>query len=177
MTAAAFQATYSDWKVVKGRKVVQVVFELPLETADAAYQALGGMPVPANEVWCGIARLADASAPEILSVSSSGERELASDPGLGPERKRRKFDELPPPQQAGILCGQIAFQKFLWEKFPRQFRATAAVGQTALENAAAAVRLLCNVDSRADIKPDNTEWLSLKLAYQLWQREAEVVPA
>jgi hypothetical protein len=58
----AFRATYSDWKVVKGRKVIQVVLELPLEAADQAYQVLGGMPMAANEIWCAVARLDDAEA-------------------------------------------------------------------------------------------------------------------
>jgi hypothetical protein len=56
--AAAFQATYSNWRVIRGRGVVQIVLELPIENADAAYNALGGMPT-ADEVWVGVARLAD----------------------------------------------------------------------------------------------------------------------
>src|SRR5690348_1035465 len=99
MTAAAFQATYSDWKVVKGRKVVQVVFELPLETADAAYQALGGMPIPANEVWCGIARLAGSSAVEQRTVT-------APVAGSTPAPSAKS-----PAQIAGYLCTLGSFQE------------------------------------------------------------------
>ena len=40
MTAAAFRASYSDWKLIKTRSVVQIVFEVPLEAADEAYQVL-----------------------------------------------------------------------------------------------------------------------------------------
>ena len=54
---AAFRAVYSDWRLIRTRKVVQVVLELPLEEADRAYSALGGMPRPDAEVWCGVARL------------------------------------------------------------------------------------------------------------------------
>lgn len=53
----AFRATYSDWKLVKTRAVVQVVMEVPLSDADAAYEVLGGMPVHGNERWFGIAAL------------------------------------------------------------------------------------------------------------------------
>jgi hypothetical protein len=80
MSAAAFRATYSDWRLIKGRKVVQIVFELPLELSGSAYDALGGMPNTAAEVWCGIAR---------LDVSKIGGNEVAngealslSNPGL-----------------------------------------------------------------------------------------------
>jgi len=36
---------------------VQVVLEVPLEAADQAYTALGGMPDPGKSVWVGVARL------------------------------------------------------------------------------------------------------------------------
>ncbi len=35
-------ATFSDFRLVKGRKVCQLVCEVPLEQADAALAALGG---------------------------------------------------------------------------------------------------------------------------------------
>lgn len=54
---AAFSATYSDWKIVKGRKVVQIVFEVPVEAAGHAYNVLDGMPRFGAEKWFGIARL------------------------------------------------------------------------------------------------------------------------
>jgi hypothetical protein len=57
MTTLAFKATYSDWKLIKTRGVVQVVMEVPLSEADAAYQILGGMPDFSSERWFGIAPL------------------------------------------------------------------------------------------------------------------------
>jgi hypothetical protein len=77
------------------------------------------------------------------------------------------------------LCGQIAFQKFLKEKFPDSWREAMEdvsdlsedYGQDA---AADAVRAMCHVKTRADIKPNNTEWLGLMLAYQLWQHHPEL---
>lgn len=55
--SAAFRATYSDFRLVKGRKVVQFVFEVPLEAADEAFKAVGGMPNPMAEQWFAIAKL------------------------------------------------------------------------------------------------------------------------
>ena len=54
---AAFSATYSDWRVIKGRKVVQIVFEVPLEASGHAYNVLGGMPNFGDDEWFAVARL------------------------------------------------------------------------------------------------------------------------
>lgn len=54
---AAFSASYSDWKVIKTRRVVQLVFEVPLEAADHAYNVLDGMPSFGSEQWFAIARM------------------------------------------------------------------------------------------------------------------------
>jgi hypothetical protein len=57
MTAAAFRASYADWKLIKTRSVVQIILEVPLESADAAYKVLGGMPNFGAEQWMAVARL------------------------------------------------------------------------------------------------------------------------
>lgn len=56
-TPAVFSASFSDWRVIKGRKVVAIVFEVPLEAADHAYNVLGGMPNFGADQWFAIARL------------------------------------------------------------------------------------------------------------------------
>ena len=53
----AFSAAYSNWRVIQGRKVIQLVFEVPLEAADFAYRVLGGMPNNGEEKYFAIARL------------------------------------------------------------------------------------------------------------------------
>ncbi len=53
--AGAFKGVFSDFKLVKTRKVAQFVIEVPLENADAALAALGGLPT--DEQWVGVARL------------------------------------------------------------------------------------------------------------------------
>lgn len=54
---AAFGAEYVDLKVIKTRRAIQIVFEIPLEAADHAYKVLGGMPDNEKSVWFGIARM------------------------------------------------------------------------------------------------------------------------
>lgn len=60
----AIRATYADWRLIKTRSVVQVVFEVPLHDADAAYEVLGGMPKPSTEQWFAIAAISAAGAPQ-----------------------------------------------------------------------------------------------------------------
>ena len=57
MDKPAFLATYSDWKYLKTRGVIQVVFEIPLHDEESARAVLGGMPNPAEEGWYGITRV------------------------------------------------------------------------------------------------------------------------
>lgn len=54
---AVTQATFADFRLIKGRKVAQLVFEVAIEKADEALAALGGLPQPAEEKWVAIARL------------------------------------------------------------------------------------------------------------------------
>lgn len=54
---AIFGAEYVGWQLVKTRRAVQIVFEIPLENAGHAYQALGGMPDNEKSVWFAIAKM------------------------------------------------------------------------------------------------------------------------
>jgi hypothetical protein len=55
--AAVTQGTFADFRLIKGRKVCQLVIEVPIEQADQALAALGGLPQPMNETWVALARL------------------------------------------------------------------------------------------------------------------------
>lgn len=54
---SAFGAAYSDWKIIRTRGVIQIVFEVPIEQEGAAYAALGGMPKQDRSDWFAIARM------------------------------------------------------------------------------------------------------------------------
>ena len=88
---AAIRATFSDFKTVKSRKILQLLFEIPIEEGSRALEALGGIPHPGTEVWCGIARL------DTKKI----------------EKPKRSFEELPLTQQIGIICNEPAFWRFL----------------------------------------------------------------
>lgn len=91
MTApAAMQADYCDLRFIKGRKVCQIVLELPIE-AGAQFVSMFGTPDPSKTIPVGIARI---------------------DPTAKPERKGGKLA-----RRAGILCSTIGFTKFLDETY------------------------------------------------------------
>jgi hypothetical protein len=155
---AATLATFSDFRTVKGRKVCQLIFEVPMEAANEALQALGGVPSPVDPVWCGIARV---------------QPKAVSEPLKAVERPRKTWAELTPAQQAGIRCGEEEFVRYLTSKFPN--------GMRELLTAEGFVRHYCGVDSRSLIhKGTEAEqrWNVLESAYQahLAQRQyAEVI--
>ena len=55
-TPAAIKASYADYRRVKGRKVLQLIFEVPLEQAPQVHEAFGE-PLPDGSSWVGIARI------------------------------------------------------------------------------------------------------------------------
>lgn len=123
-TKSAIAGSFADFRIVKSRGVAQLVIEIPLEHADEALAALGGVPQPATERWVGIARLTD----EAARKPDARERYAASD-----EAKQAVA-------RAGILASDAAFQR--WCR---------ADGEQA---AIRFIREQCAVKSRADIAAD-----------------------
>ena len=148
----AFQATFSDFRLVKGRKVAQLVFEVPIEAADAALQTLGGVPRPDQEAWVGIARID----PKNLT---SDARKPSTEP-----KERRRFHELPLSQQCAMRCNEGSFQRFMAEEYK-------AMGAEA--NHVACVKQICGIESRSEIGDNNaagTKWRQLEAEYQTWMQ-------
>lgn len=107
-----------------------------------------------------------------------------SPPPVGENKHKRPFAEWAPAQQAGMLCSDKSFQKFLCEKYERYWVGVSDDGRYLSDRppperwkaiAAVVVRMILDVDSRADITPENADWSGLVLAYRLWQREPEFV--
>jgi hypothetical protein len=155
MTDAAFKAEYADWKLIRGRKVVQVVFEVPIELSDAAYDVLGGMPNPAVSSWFGIARLN----PEAANKEGGDENTA----GKG-SRLDKTAPQLPAKvagaaksyaQECGRMCNDVRFQQFIKQKVINgDLPGLVDVrrwNHDALGATADFVRDWCSVISRADI--------------------------
>lgn len=144
----AIRAAYSDWKLVKTRGVVQIVFEVPLAEADIAYEVVGGMPNAANERWFGIAAL-DLTQKHIEARAN---------------KPKAQWPDLLPSQQAGIRCEEPIFAAFLKEQYPDDWHE--------LEDAAEVVRSICAVKSRADLNTVHASrviWHQLDTKYLAWK--------
>lgn len=62
---AVIRAEFTDYRPVKTRKVLQLVFEVPAEMQTEVFASLG-YPIAGISIWCAIARLAEgASAPAV----------------------------------------------------------------------------------------------------------------
>lgn len=180
MTVAAFKACYSDFKLVKTRGVVQLIFEVPLHESTQALEAVGGMPDAAEERWFAIARLksegGEANTEYRRSVPAD-KTVPASEDSTTPARARKSWHEMTPAQQAGTLCGDPAFHRFLSETFTDGN--WLGNSNDAKIGAANIVRAICKVKSRKEIvegNKSNDYWQNLVSKYRTWQLAAQVVP-
>jgi hypothetical protein len=139
----AVLATFSDFKIVKGRKVAQLILEVPLEGAQAALTALGGVPQPDSAQWVGLAPVTEEAAQKPAEKPKGGK--LA--------------------QRAGILCGEASFRKFMFERY--------GSSSTGADGAAIKLRHLCCVESRADLDHDldaGAQFRIIEGQYRDWMR-------
>lgn len=146
---SAFRAVYADWRLVKTRQAIQIVFEIPLSDADAAYDVLGGMPQPAAERWFGIAAI------------KSGQMQAAS-----PKAVKVPIDwrELPAATQAAIRSDDVIFQAFLREEYDR-------ADITSNESAAEFIRCFAGMKSRSELSTDHRKrvlWHQLDSQFSAW---------
>lgn len=136
----AIKATFADFRVVKTRAVAQLIFECPLEQADAALATLGGLPQASKERWCGIARL------DVKAIQES------------PEMKKtgKRFDELPLSSQCAIRCTDHDFIKWL--------------GHHDAANTTAFIRMELGIDSRSELNTNEDaakKWRDIDANYEM----------
>lgn len=141
---AAIKAVFADWRTVKGRKQLQLIFEVPLEQQGLVLKMLGA-PMPDRHIPVAIALL------DPGKESSCGEEPSAT-------KSRRQFLDLSMSQQAGIKANDLKFQLFM---------STTDIGKQC-EDAAEAIRQWCGVTTRADIVPGTIagdRWVQLLNMY------------
>ncbi len=144
---AVTQASFADFRLVKGRKVAQLVFEVPIEQADQALTALGGLPQPAAETWVALARLETRSRGQVKPLFKKEETKLSFEAAMrcrDPQFQR--------------YCEELGYENVLNE-----------------EAAARVVRELCHIDSRSGLNTDPVAaslWRGLDGRFQAWKRGA-----
>jgi hypothetical protein len=148
MTDAAIKATYHTYNRILGRKVLQIVLEVPLEQEGQVHAAIG-YPSPDGSTWVAIARLNEGAAKV--------------------EKPKRSWSELSRAEQAGIACQDADFRHYLAKTSYGNLKTMDAAV------AAEAVRTRCDVKSRADLDTDHhgaTRWDKLYGDYQRWKMGA-----
>lgn len=149
---AAISGDFATYRHVQGRKVLQLVIEVPAESAAAVFAALG-TPGAGEGIPVALARLAKQKEPQEAPA------------------ERKRFTELPYAQQAALRCREPDFERFLQER-------AGPDGYLQLRGdrsdwVAAHVRFLCDVTSRADIGKtlvSKNLWTDLEAEYWAWQR-------
>lgn len=155
----AFKAVYADWKLIKTRSTVQVVLEIPIEQADAAYEVLGGMPQPSKERWFAVAALAPGAA--------AAKPDLVDQPR--PDRAKFEWRDFSASKQAGIRCKSPTFWAFL--------RETIGSIASSEQEAINALYIYCSIASRADLDTNHKArviWHQLDSQYQAWLAKERV---
>ncbi len=146
--AIAITGTYSDFKVVKTRKVAQMVIEIPIEGAQAVIEKFG-IPLPHEEQWVAIALLN--SPPE----SSPASPQVSAPHPAEPKRAERTRPT-PLATKIAMLCQDRQFQEWL--------------GVDSTNRAAVLVRQRCGVKSRSEIEGNpeaSTLWNHLHTEFEM----------
>jgi hypothetical protein len=156
--AAVISGDFCTFRHVQGRKVLQIVIEVPAEAAGAVFAKLG-MPGSGEGIPVAVARL-----------------HSPAEPIAKPEapKERRPFSELPYSQQAGMRCREPNFYRFLVETHGEVFEGRPLFSSSD-EASAFAVGHLCRVPSRSEIEAGTkagARWEALEAEYWAWQRGA-----
>lgn len=148
---AIISGDFSTFRHVQGRKVLQLVIEVPSEQAASVFSTFG-YPGSGNPIPVAVAKLvAPIAKPE-------------------PTKERRAFTDMPYAQQAAIRCREPAFQQYVADKAPAAWQALSkrSDGRPPNDCAAQLVRDWCRVTSRSDIvkgtKPGDA-WERIEAAF------------
>ena len=146
---AAIQGNYADFKLVKTRKVAQLVIEIPIERAKQAIDAFG-VPQPHAEIAVAVARL---NHPE---------------PSTEPKELTRS-------QWAGLRCKDAEFRKWLNTQIGPDISANILHDLKTYKNspdhevAAAVLRRVLNIQSRKELDSNPAKqaaWDELDTAFK-----------
>ncbi len=153
------QADFANWRPVAGRKVLQLVFEVPIEQTELVMTMLG-VPMPGESKWCAIALLEKGAPKERKGIVPQ------ETPFLEKVTKdRRPFASLPLSQQAALRCNDMGqFYDFLMERNPQ-------LSDFVSWDAAQEVRDICGVSSRSELDTNDlaaAKWRKLEADFQAY---------
>ena len=147
----AIQATFSDFRVVKGRKVLQLIMEVPVEEGQQALEMLG-FPHPHEPQWVAIA-LIDKAVAETKPVDPLKSEASKHAYRAASERERAV-------KRAAILCNDPIFQVWLAQVMGRGFQLNESNWSSLDRTAATAdnLRKILNIKSRTEIADNDAAY-------------------
>lgn len=152
---AIIRGEYVEWKMVKTRKALQLVFEVPLEH-QALVQAALGTPMPDQSNPVAICRLIE-DVRESKVVQLEDHRPVEDDE----EPKSRPLSQV-----AAILCNSGAFQCFIQEEsYGWDHRPTS-------DEAADWLRSVCGIASRTELNTNDdaaARFRKIRGQYEAWR--------
>ena len=134
---AVIEGTYSDFKLVKTRKVVQMVIEVPVEQSHLITESFG-IPQPHEEIYVVVARVrSEIKEIEIIAKAI---------------------------QQAGILGQSSDFGEWLSYNY-----SDLQIDPYNLSTVQQAIRTICGIKSRADMRTDFQGLAKWQELYKKWK--------
>lgn len=178
---AAILATFSDLKLIKTRKVAQLVFEVPIESVRSATEALGW---PTGEQWCGIARVvtkpaggtdlnrggADQSRQRLNETPPAGPFGDAQNREDGTARPTATTSPKPNSTRAVMMAKDEGFWQFINSQYPSYFVNDEVQADRAIKE-------LCGVSSKAELNangPAVHKFNRMRAAFRDWQADSSV---
>lgn len=157
---AIIEAEYVEWRMVKTRSSLQLIFEVPLEHQQQVMRALG-VPLPNVSTPVAIARLVPAAERSNV-VQIEDHRPAEEDDPVGDDpRKPRPLSQI-----AGMFCNNVLFQKFIQEESDGwNHRPTT-------DEAAEWLRANCGIASRTELNHDEQaaeRFQKIRDRYEAWR--------
>jgi hypothetical protein len=159
---AIIRGEYVEWKMVKTRKALQLVFEVPLEH-QALVQAALGTPMPDQSNPVAICRLVEGVAQQQSNVVQL-EDHRPIDGEDEPHKPPRPLSQV-----AAFLCTVEAFKRYIFDK---------AQGFDHMPNtdeATAWLKSVCQIESRRELDVAGSaaerRFKEIRAGYNLWLKD------
>jgi hypothetical protein len=154
---AIIEAEYVEWRMVKTRSSLQLIFEVPLERQELVMRALG-VPLPNVSTPVAIARLLPAAErSNVVQIEDHRPVEDEDEPHKPPR---------PLSQIAGMFCNNVLFQTFIQEETEGwSHRPTS-------DEAADWLRQACGIESRTELNTNAVAAARFRMIrgqYEAWR--------
>ena len=160
---AAILATFAGFKQpVVGRRVVPLVFEVPIEQFQEALKALG-TPDAANPTWCGIART-NLKPGATMAPVGMGDAVIRKEGPREAARPEAQPSPKPNSTRAVMMAKDAQFREYLTLE-----RGWSCPDELHTDNA---IKSICRVTSKSDLNDGegSTRFGALCAAFNSWRR-------